>query len=105
MTKEEVSEKLLSAGLSLYGLFVPILISVIIIGSDPRIGTTLKGYIELSMIYFLPAVFLLTLHLCVCLFVIADWTSRTMLPAYTGLITILYLTLGILGFGLRMIWI
>ncbi len=104
MPEREIASKLLSSGLTLLGFLVPVFITVLTIGSDPSIGSNYKRTIDLSVLYFVPGVIIISAQILICLLVISGRLLGRNLPLWSTALIVLYLTVGIVVFSLRMVW-
>ena len=105
MTERDIAAKLLSSGLTLFGILIPVLITILIIGSDPSIGSNYKNAINLSMIYFVPGIIGISIQMFVCLLIISGRLLGKNLAIWLTALVIAYLACGIVAFSIRMIWV
>ena len=103
MSEQEDASKLLSSGLTLLAFLVPVFITILTIGSDPAIGSNYKKMIDLSVLYFLPGVIMISAHLLLCLLVMSGRLMGRNLALWSTALIVLYLTGGIVAFSIHMV--
>lgn len=97
-SRGDTAEKLVGWALTIFGLLVPILFTVVAIGNDPSISPRTAQISRISLLYFGPAVLLLAFHIVVCFLIMRNETSvRLVNPLITAVMIIVYMTLGLLA--------